>query len=169
MDREVPTVRCRDLHKGRVHRGHGLAAILAVISLRGARHRIAALHRLFWRSHGVAIERVYPKQDCHDRDQDWIRNSHCFKANGLKGLRQGWLRSRARRHRLFVLAKPGLPTLLVAPENIHKKHVFRLQSILFYRVIRHSNTCAQCRNAPPSVQDTIRNAGRRVTFAGGSQ
>ena len=90
MDREVRTVRCRDLHKGRVHRGHGLAAILAMMPLRGARHRITALHRLFWRGHGVTIERVDPKQDCHDRDQDWIRKSHCFKANRLEGLRQGW-------------------------------------------------------------------------------
>src|SRR6516165_6582652 len=70
--------------------GHRLAAILAMMSLRGARHRITALHRLFWRSHGVTIERVYPKQDCHDRDQDWIRKSHCSKANRLEGLPQGW-------------------------------------------------------------------------------
>jgi hypothetical protein len=90
MEREVRAVQCRDLHKGRVHRGHRLAAILAMMPLWGARHRITALHRLFRRSHGVTIELIYPKQDCDDRDQDWIRKSHSFKTNRLAGLRQGW-------------------------------------------------------------------------------
>jgi hypothetical protein len=61
-----------------------------MMPLWGARHRITALHRPFRRGHGVTIERVYPKQECDDRDQEWIRKSHSFKTNRLAGLRQGW-------------------------------------------------------------------------------
>jgi hypothetical protein len=88
MERET-SVGSRGLHKRRMHRRHGLAAILTLMSLRGARHRIAALHRLFLRRHTIAIERIYPKQNRHDRDQNWLRKAHSFKGNRPESLRQG--------------------------------------------------------------------------------
>ena len=56
----------RGLHKRSVHRWHGLAAILSMVAVRRAMHRLAALHGLLGRSHGRAVERV----DCeNDRER----------------------------------------------------------------------------------------------------
>ncbi len=53
----------RGLHKWSVHRGHGLAAILTVAAARRTVHRLAALHRLFWRRRGLAVECIYSQSD----------------------------------------------------------------------------------------------------------
>jgi len=41
-----------------VYRWHGLATLLTVMTVRRARHRVAALHRLFGRGHTAAIGRI---------------------------------------------------------------------------------------------------------------
>jgi len=53
-----------DLHKRPVRGWHGLAAILTVVTMRRAMHRIAALHRLFWRRRGTAVECVRCESGC---------------------------------------------------------------------------------------------------------
>jgi hypothetical protein len=60
------------LHKRSVHRRHGLAAILSVMTVRRARHRIATLHRLFWRRRGAAVECICREGDCEDRNKEWF-------------------------------------------------------------------------------------------------
>jgi hypothetical protein len=67
VEREASTVPRRELHEWRVHRRHGLAAILTVMALRRARHRIAALHRLFRCCHASTVECVGHKTHCHNR------------------------------------------------------------------------------------------------------
>lgn len=64
------------LHKRSVHRGHSLAAILSVMTVRRARHRIAALHRLFWCRRGAAVERARRKSDCQHRQKNWLGQTH---------------------------------------------------------------------------------------------
>jgi len=51
-------VYCGGLTDSRVHGWHGLAAILTVMTMRRTAHGIAALHRLFGRSHPDAVERI---------------------------------------------------------------------------------------------------------------
>lgn len=46
-----------------MNRCHGLAAILTVMTVRMASHRIAALHGLFGCSHTNAIERIARESD----------------------------------------------------------------------------------------------------------
>src|SRR5882762_7548312 len=59
------------LHKRSVYRWHGLAAILRVMAVRRARHRIAALHSLFWRDRRTAVKRVRCKSDCDHHQKEW--------------------------------------------------------------------------------------------------
>ena len=64
------------LHKRSPHRWHGLAAILTALPMRRARHRIAAVHRLFWRRHCTAVQRVCREQDCNHRQKNWLSQTH---------------------------------------------------------------------------------------------
>ncbi len=64
------------LHKRSVHRWHGFAAILSLMSVRRARHRIATLHRLFGRRRGIAVERIRHKRDCQYRQNNWHSQTH---------------------------------------------------------------------------------------------
>jgi hypothetical protein len=59
----------RGPHKRGVHRWHGLAAILTMVTMRRAMHCVAALHRLFWRCRGLTVE-------CISRECD---REHCQK------------------------------------------------------------------------------------------
>jgi hypothetical protein len=61
----------RGLHKRSVHRWHGLTAILTVMTVRRARHRIAALHRLFRCRRGTAVEGILRESDCENRQKEW--------------------------------------------------------------------------------------------------
>jgi hypothetical protein len=54
----------RDLHKRAVRARHGLATILTMMSMGGAMHGLAALHRLLRRRHSVAVECVGSQSDC---------------------------------------------------------------------------------------------------------
>jgi len=66
----------RRLHKWSVHRCHGLAAILSVMTVRRARHGIAALHGLFWRRRGTAIERICGERHYQNREKNWLSQTH---------------------------------------------------------------------------------------------
>jgi hypothetical protein len=57
-------LRSRWLTESSVHRWHGLATFLTMMTVRRAPHRIAALHRLFGRGHAAAVERI--RRDCED-------------------------------------------------------------------------------------------------------
>jgi hypothetical protein len=70
----------RKLHKRTVRRWHRLAAILTVVTMRRAMHRIAALHRLFRRRRGITVERIRRKGDCEDRPKNWTRKTHYLLA-----------------------------------------------------------------------------------------
>ncbi len=61
------------LHKRSAYRWHGLAAILRVMAVRRARHRIAALHGLFWRQRRTAVEGIGRESDCEHRQKNWLR------------------------------------------------------------------------------------------------
>jgi hypothetical protein len=56
-------VYCGGLTDSRVHGCHGLAAVLTMMTMRWTAHGIAALHRLFGRSHADAIERIRRESD----------------------------------------------------------------------------------------------------------
>lgn len=56
-------VYCGGLHKRRTHRWHGFAAILAGMAVRGARHGIAALHRLFRCGCGTTVDCIGGKSN----------------------------------------------------------------------------------------------------------
>ncbi len=64
------------LHKWSVHSRHGPAAILSVMAVRRARHRIAALHRLFGRRRGAAVECIRCKSDYEHRQKNWSSKTH---------------------------------------------------------------------------------------------
>jgi hypothetical protein len=62
-DRRVPNAaHNRGLHKRSVHCLHGLAAILAVMTMRRTRHGVTALHRLL-RRRCAAVERIRRESD----------------------------------------------------------------------------------------------------------
>jgi hypothetical protein len=64
------------LHKRSVHRRHGLAAILSVMPVRRARHRIAALHRLFWRRRSTTVKCIRRESDCQYGQKNWLSQTH---------------------------------------------------------------------------------------------
>jgi len=64
------------LHKRSVHRLHGLAAILSMMPVRRARHRIAALHRLFRRRRDTAVERIRRESGCQHCQKNWPSQTH---------------------------------------------------------------------------------------------
>jgi hypothetical protein len=64
------------LHKRSVHRRHGFAAILSVMTVRRARHRMATLHRLFRRRRGTAVECIPRESDCQYRQKNWLSQAH---------------------------------------------------------------------------------------------
>ncbi len=64
------------LHKWSVHRGHGLATILSVVTVRRTWHGIAALHRLFGHRRGTAVERIRRESGCEDRQKNWPDKTH---------------------------------------------------------------------------------------------
>jgi hypothetical protein len=59
------------LHKRSVHRWHGFAAILRVMTVRRALHRIAALHRLLGGHRRAAVECIRRESDCQHRQKNW--------------------------------------------------------------------------------------------------
>ena len=59
-----------------VHAWHGLATFLTMMTVWRAPHRIAALHRLFWRSHAAAIGCV-----CTDSDGEHSQKSLSSKTH----------------------------------------------------------------------------------------
>jgi hypothetical protein len=63
------------LHKGSVHRLHGLATILSVMPVRRARHGIATLHRLL-RCCGAAVKCVGRESDCERHEKNWLGQTH---------------------------------------------------------------------------------------------
>ena len=80
---------------------HGLAAILSVMTMRVALHRIAALHGLLGRSHANAIERIARESDGENYDQPSSCKPHdnqgrgptLHKSNGLgvaRNVVSGW-------------------------------------------------------------------------------
>jgi hypothetical protein len=64
------------LHKRSVHRWHGFAAILSVMTVRRALHRMAALHRLFRRRRGAAVECIRRESGCKYRQKNWLSQTH---------------------------------------------------------------------------------------------
>jgi len=64
------------LHKRSVHRRHGFAAILSVMTVRRARHRIATLHRLFGSRRGIAVECIYREGGCQCGQKNWLNQTH---------------------------------------------------------------------------------------------
>ena len=64
------------LYKFSVQRWPCLAAILIMMALRSAVHRIAALHCLFQRGHRCAVEGISPQGKDHYRDQNWPGYTH---------------------------------------------------------------------------------------------
>ena len=64
------------LHKRSVHRRHGLAAILSVMTIRRARHRIATLHCLLGCRRGTAVECIRSERDCQYRKKKWPSRTH---------------------------------------------------------------------------------------------
>ena len=91
----------RGLHKRSVHRWHGLAAILTMVTVRRAMHRLAALHGLFGRSHGRAVKRVDRESD---RDQ---RRKKCPSKTHFNQVRRPPGRSQAA---FRILAPPASQT-----------------------------------------------------------
>ncbi len=71
------------LHKRRVHCWHAFAAILSVMAVRRARHRIAALHRVLGRRRGGTVECIRRKSDCEHREKNWLRIAHPYKLSVL--------------------------------------------------------------------------------------
>jgi len=59
------------LHKRSAHGWHGLAAVLTVVAVRRARHRIAAVDRLFRRRDCTAVQGIRRKSDCQHRHKNW--------------------------------------------------------------------------------------------------
>jgi len=57
-------------------RGHGLAAVLTVMTMPHALHRLAALHRLLSRRPRSAIEGVSGESDRENSRKDVSRKSH---------------------------------------------------------------------------------------------
>jgi hypothetical protein len=64
------------LHKKTVHRWHGFAAMLSVMTVRRARHRIATLHRLFGRRRGTALECICRERDRQYHQKNWLSQTH---------------------------------------------------------------------------------------------
>jgi len=64
------------LYKRSVHRWHGFAAILRAMTVRRARHRFAALHRLFRRCRGTAVKCVRRESDRQYRQKNWLSQTH---------------------------------------------------------------------------------------------
>jgi hypothetical protein len=70
----------RGLHKRTVHRWHGLTAILTMVMMRRAMHCMAALHCLFWRRRGTAVECVRGQSDREYHSKHWRNQPHCLLA-----------------------------------------------------------------------------------------
>ena len=66
------------LHKGSVHRRHSVAAIFTVMTVRRARHRIAALHRLLRRRRSAAVKCVRRESDGKHRQKNWLSKMHRY-------------------------------------------------------------------------------------------
>jgi len=69
-------MRAGGLHKRSAHGWHGLAAILTVVAVRRARHRMTTLHRLFGSRRGIAVEGIRRKSDCQHRQKNWPNCAH---------------------------------------------------------------------------------------------
>jgi hypothetical protein len=71
----------RRLHKWTMRRWHSLAAIHGmvthlVVMVRRAMHCLAALHRLCFGRHGLAVEGIRPESDCEYGHQEWLAYTH---------------------------------------------------------------------------------------------
>ena len=55
---------------------HGLATILRVMPMRRARHRVAAVHRLFGRCCRATVERIRRESDHQQCQQHWFCEAH---------------------------------------------------------------------------------------------
>jgi hypothetical protein len=66
----------RGLHKRSMHRWHGLAAILAVMTVRRALHRIATFHRLFGRRRTTTIDGIRRESNRERRQKNWLSKIH---------------------------------------------------------------------------------------------
>jgi hypothetical protein len=64
------------LHKRSAHGWHGLAAILTVMAVRRARHRIAAVHRLLWRRHCTAVQGIRREHQYEYCQKNWLSQAH---------------------------------------------------------------------------------------------
>ena len=90
----------RNWRKGRGWRGGGLAEIsvylgcgiatvltkVPVMTMRVATHRVAALHRLLWRSHTKTIESIRRESDGQCRRQNpfsWLQPEHAMSSVSL--------------------------------------------------------------------------------------
>jgi hypothetical protein len=75
----------RRLHKRRVDWRHILTAILTVMAVGRAWHRIATLHRLFRRCHSKAVEAVGRKSGSGDYHDDCLGKTHRKENRGIGG------------------------------------------------------------------------------------
>lgn len=64
------------LHKRSADSWHRLAAILTAMAVRRARHRIAAVHRLFRRRHCAAVQGIRCKCYCQHCLKNWPNWAH---------------------------------------------------------------------------------------------
>lgn len=79
----------RGLQKGTLHRRHALATLHAIVKpVRRARHRGAALYRLFRRRHSPAIERVARNRKSHSQAQNRPQTKHFYQARRLERFSQ---------------------------------------------------------------------------------
>jgi len=75
--------RC-SLHKRRVHRWHGFAAILTVVTVRRALHRVTALHRFLSGVRGTAVERIGGQRDREQDQQKCSDKLHRYKSRDVR-------------------------------------------------------------------------------------
>ena len=64
------------LKKCLVNRRHRLAAVLTMVPIRGARHRVATLHRLLRRRHGQTVKAVCRKGYDREDNRDCLGKTH---------------------------------------------------------------------------------------------
>ena len=69
-------------------RWHLLAAVLAVMTMPHAVHRLAALHCLLRGRHRSAVERISGECDCEQRREEVSRKTHRHQPRSARGLRQ---------------------------------------------------------------------------------
>lgn len=112
-----------------MNRWHALAAILALMTVRGASHRIAALHGELGCGHTHAIERIARESGGEYRDKHPACKAHDNQSRGATGRvsRSRTARSRTARDGCERDETGGCKTIRTPASPYHRKEGVRLR------------------------------------------